>query len=60
VKILGLPLELLNNKFLWDLGNYLGKTVMVDPSYKYSVQRSVERVLVIIYLSKWIEKSIYV
>jgi hypothetical protein len=49
-KIQELPLELWCNKFLWDLGNFLGKKIMVDTSCKTSSFHSVARVLVELYL----------
>jgi hypothetical protein len=58
VKLPGLPLELRCDKFLWDLGNFLGKTLMVDSSYKYNVNRLVAKVLVNIDLDEGLAESI--
>jgi hypothetical protein len=35
--LLGSPLEIWNDKFPWDIENYLGRTLLIDLSYKYSV-----------------------
>jgi hypothetical protein len=53
-----LPPELWNNNFLWDVGNYLGKNLLGNPAYKYSVYHSMDKILVNLDLSKGLAECI--
>ena len=46
VKLPSLPLEFWSNKLIGELGNLLGKTILMDLAYKTSPIKSIARVLV--------------
>ena len=51
-EVLRISLQFWNDKFLTALENNIENTIYVDPSYKFNVMHTVERVLILVDLKK--------